>query len=164
MKLARILTGVAAALGLALSASAVPATADSVGTAETSAATVPYPVCYGADAYVKNRYGQNAAYGKTGWCIDDRGRFETTTGWNSVKDLVNGDGVAARLYVRGTYQDGRDFEKMRAEDFTTTPGATTWGFDGYITYLSVWVCLGNAKPATGSAYCTDMSPSARFPW
>ncbi|WP_404781859.1 hypothetical protein [Streptomyces pristinaespiralis] len=127
-------------------------------------AAAPYPICYGAEASVMNKYGQNAAYGKTGWCLDDRGYFETTTGWNSIKDLVNGDGVAARIWLWGEYQDGTQFKFARATDYTTTSGATTWGFSGYLDHMSIHVCLGSAQPGTGSAYCEEMSPTIRYPW
>ncbi|MFF0431753.1 hypothetical protein ACFYU9_05945 [Streptomyces sp. NPDC004327] len=157
MKSIRKLVVGTALLGLTAMASAAPAGATPRATAAAS------PICYSSDAYVTNRYGQTGAYAKTGWCLRDDGYFETTTGWNSVKDLVNGDGVAARLWLWGQYQDGTSFKMVRATDTTATSGATTWGFSGYLSHMSIWVCLGTTAPGTTNAYCEELTPPIYWP-
>ena len=147
-----------ALLGLTMAGPAIPA-AEAVPTAAVS-----YPICYSSDAYVTNQYGQNGAYGETGWCLQANGYFETTTGWNSVKDLVNGDGVAARIWLWGEYQDGSSFKIERKKDTVDTPGATTWGFSGYLSHMSIWVCLGTKAPGTTGNNCEEMSPAIYYPW
>jgi hypothetical protein len=147
-----------ALLGLTMAGPAIPATA----AAHTAA--VPYPICYGSDAYVTNQYGQNGAYGETGWCLRDDGYFETTTGWNSVKDLVNGDGVAARIWLWGELQGGETFKYEHKKDTVDTAGATTWAFNGYLRRMSIWVCLGTKAPGTTGHNCEELTPSIRYPW
>ncbi|MFF9077893.1 hypothetical protein ACF1BP_36275 [Streptomyces sp. NPDC014735] len=154
-------TLVAVGAALAVATTAVPAQAAAAMSPGTTAAVSS--ICYTDDVYVKNQYGQNGAYAKTGWCLRGDGYFETTTGWNSVKDLVSGDGVAARLWVWGQYQDGTNFKTLRATDTTATSGATTWGFSGYLNHMSIWVCLGTAAPGTTNSNCQDMRPPIFWP-
>lgn len=147
-----------ALLGLTMAGSAIPATA----AAPTAAA--PYPICYGSDAYVTNQHGRNGAYGKTSWCLQSNGYFETTTGTSSVKDLVSGDGVAARIWLWGEYQSGQDFKFERKKDTVDTAGATAWGFEGYLRYMTIWVCLGTKAPGTTNNNCEELTPAIRYPW
>ncbi|MBF6047950.1 hypothetical protein GO001_22435 [Streptomyces sp. NRRL B-1677] len=147
-----------ALLGLTMAGSAIPAAA----AARTAAA--PYPVCYGSEAYVKNQYGQKGGYAKTSWCLRGDGYFETQTGTSSVKDLVRGDGVAASVWLWGKHQGGENFKVEYKRDTTATPGATGWGFDGYLKHMSIWVCLGKSKPGTTNAYCAELTPAIRYPW
>ncbi|WP_416971060.1 hypothetical protein [Streptomyces sp. 4F14] len=127
-------------------------------------AAVPYPVCYGSEAYVTNQNGQRGAFAKTSWCLRDDGYFETTTGTSTVKDLVAGDGVAARIWLWGVPQRGAAFKFERKKDTTATPGATGWGYDIYLKSMSIWLCLGKKEPGATNANCEELSPSIRYPW
>ncbi|MEU1677238.1 hypothetical protein ABZ752_35195 [Streptomyces roseifaciens] len=154
-----------ALLGLTMAGTAIPATAAArTATAAARTAAAPYPICYGSEAYVKNKYGQKGAYAKTSWCLRGDGYFETQTGTSSVKDLVSGDGVAATVWLWGRYQSGTTFKFERKKDTTATPGATKWGFEGYLSHMSIWVCLGKSVPGTGSAYCKELTPAIYYPW
>ncbi|MEW2578228.1 hypothetical protein [Streptomyces syringium] len=158
MSVTRTLVVGTALLGLTTAGAAIPVTA----AARTAAAR--YPICYGSEAYVKNQQGQKGAYAKTSWCLRGDGYFETQTGTSSVKDLVSGDGVAARVWLWGEYQGGERFKVERKKDTTATPGATGWGFNGYLKHMSIWVCLGAKAPGTTNNNCKELTPAIYYPW
>jgi tagatose-1,6-bisphosphate aldolase len=111
-------------------------------------------ICYDEVDTVHNRYGAVGASGRASFCYDDAtGYFETNTDPNWVKDLVSGDGVAARR-VLVYYRPGAAREvTTRATDTVSTSGATSWAWSGYFDYVGAYVCLGYAQPP-GSEYCT----------
>ncbi|WP_039931702.1 hypothetical protein [Streptomyces viridochromogenes] len=121
-------------------------------------------ICYDEVDYVRNSSGANGASGRASFCYDeDNGYFETNTGQNWVKDLVNGDGVAARLWVVYQYPgEGFDRQILRATDTVSTSGATSWAWSGYVDYAGAYVCLGTTAPLTSKARCNLLYDTLGF--
>ncbi|MFG1823650.1 hypothetical protein ACGFIJ_14280 [Microbispora bryophytorum] len=121
-------------------------------------------ICYDEVDYVTNSAGQNGAAGRASFCYDDvSGYFETVTGQNWVKDLVNGDGVAARLWITYTYAgESTRRETLRATDTTSTSGATSWAWSGNVSFATAWVCLGTTSPLTSLAHCARLYDTSGY--
>lgn len=123
-------------------------------------------ICYDEVDYVRNSSGVNGASGRASFCYDDTsGYFETNTGQNWVKDLVNGDGVAARLWVVYEYPgESLNRQILRATDTVSTSGATSWAWSGYVDYAAAYVCLGTTAPLTSTNRCTLLYDTTGFSW
>jgi hypothetical protein len=141
-------TGLVACASLALSAP------------QASARTI----CYDDVDYVRNSSGVNGASGRASFCYDDAtGYFETVTGQNWVKDLVNGDGVAARIWLHYQYPGETTMRELeRKKDTTSTAGATSWAWSGYYDYVGVWLCLGTTPPSVSKRYCNLLYDTSGF--
>ncbi|MFI9150619.1 hypothetical protein [Streptomyces sp. NPDC053367] len=121
-------------------------------------------MCYDEVDYVRNSSGVNGASGRASFCYNEStGFFDTTAGQNWVKDLVNGDGVAARLWVVYRYPDeGFYRQTLRATDTVSTSGATSWGWSGYFDYAGAYVCLGTTAPLTSRDRCNLLYDTTGF--
>jgi hypothetical protein len=123
-------------------------------------------ICYDEVDYVRNSSGANGASGRASFCYDDAtGYFETNTGQNWVKDLVNGDGVAARMWVVYRYPgESSNRQLLRATDTVSSPGATSWAWSGYVDYAAAYVCLGTTAPLTSTNRCVLLYDTTGFSW
>lgn len=121
-------------------------------------------ICYDDVDYVRNSSGANGASGRASFCYDDTsGYFETNSGQNWVKDLVNGDGVAARLWVVYRYPGQSSYsEVLRATDTVSTSGATSWAWSGYFDYAGAYLCLGTTSPLTSKLRCNLLYDTSGF--
>ncbi|MEO3748650.1 hypothetical protein [Plantactinospora sp. B5E13] len=121
-------------------------------------------ICYDDVEYVQNSSGVNGASSRANFCYDDvSGYFETTTGLNWVKDLVNGDGVAARAWLRYRWVgDPTTYEVIKATDTVSTSGATGWSWSGYFDYVGVYVCLGTTPPSAWAGNCNLIYDTSGF--